>query len=320
MKKLILVAIIAFGASLASMAQDDAQVIIKQKSDSLSQLFGQGFGGSIAKLYDNDPKMSKDEFMKGFNSVMQVDTTNRSYIEGVQVAMDVMKTLSDMERKQGIKLSRDLFVAAFVSQLMSSTPLTDEQLMQLNQQLQDGIKTTSDLVQANDPVVKAGAAYAEQALAGDTAFHRSASGLVYKVINAGSGNTFTASDRVRLNYKGTHVDGTVFDQSNDTTVLGVSQVVPGFSEALKMMRPGSKLIAIIPGDLAYGKRGAGGGLIKPNETLVFEIETYGVEAPVVKAAPANQQNQGANGQASSDRRLNPSVKTTVPPHGKKVGK
>lgn len=98
-----------------------------------------------------------------------------------------------------------------------------------------------------------------------------------KSFKKGSGVLFKSGDVVRMKYKGSHLDGKVFDESKDTTDMEIDRVVPGFSEALKLMSPGSKLIAVIPPTLGYGVEGAGKGVIAPNETLVFELEAYGVK-------------------------------------------
>ena len=100
------------------------------------------------------------------------------------------------------------------------------------------------------------------------------SGVQYEVLKAGNGKTATAEDKVTLHYEGTLLDGTVFDSSyaRDTpATFGVSQVVPGFSEALQNMKEGDTWRVVIPAHLAYGQQGAG-GRIGPNETLVFKIE------------------------------------------------
>jgi FKBP-type peptidyl-prolyl cis-trans isomerase len=100
------------------------------------------------------------------------------------------------------------------------------------------------------------------------------SGLQYEVLQEGDGPTPEESDRVRVHYHGTLIDGTVFDSSVDRgepAVFGVTQVIPGWTEALKMMSVGSKWKIYLPSNLAYGERGAGGD-IGPNETLIFEVE------------------------------------------------
>lgn len=100
------------------------------------------------------------------------------------------------------------------------------------------------------------------------------SGLQYEVLVEGDGPKPSATDRVRVHYHGTLIDGTVFDSSVDRgepAVFNVNRVIPGWTEALQLMPVGSKWKIYIPADLAYGERGAGGD-IGPNSTLIFEVE------------------------------------------------
>lgn len=100
------------------------------------------------------------------------------------------------------------------------------------------------------------------------------SGLMYEVITEGSGDKPTAEDTVVTHYHGTLINGDVFDSSVDRgepATFPVSGVIRGWTEALQLMNVGSKWKLVIPSDLAYGERGAGGA-IGPNETLVFEVE------------------------------------------------
>lgn len=100
------------------------------------------------------------------------------------------------------------------------------------------------------------------------------SGLQYEVLEEGTGATPTANDQVKVHYTGKLIDGTVFDSSverGEPATFGVTQVIPGWVEALQLMKAGSKWRLFIPSDLAYGPRGAG-GLIGPNQTLIFDVE------------------------------------------------
>jgi FKBP-type peptidyl-prolyl cis-trans isomerase FklB len=100
------------------------------------------------------------------------------------------------------------------------------------------------------------------------------SGLQYEVMTEGSGAKPTADDQVTVHYHGMLTDGTVFDSSVDRgepAQFGVTQVIPGWVEALQLMSVGDKWKLTIPSALAYGDKGAG-GLIGPGETLVFEVE------------------------------------------------
>lgn len=100
------------------------------------------------------------------------------------------------------------------------------------------------------------------------------SGLQYEVMKAGTGVKPAKTDRVSVHYHGTLLDGTVFDSSverGEPATFGVTQVIPGWVEALQLMPAGSKWKLYIPYNLAYGERGAG-GKIGPYSTLVFEVE------------------------------------------------
>ncbi len=100
------------------------------------------------------------------------------------------------------------------------------------------------------------------------------SGLQYEVVKAGNGKSPGPNDQVTVHYTGKLLDGTVFDssvQSGKPATFGVSQVIPGWTEALQLMKEGDKFILYIPDNLAYGERGAG-GRIPPYSPLIFEVE------------------------------------------------
>ena len=100
------------------------------------------------------------------------------------------------------------------------------------------------------------------------------SGLQYEVITEGNGKKPKATDRVRCHYEGTLIDGTLFDSSikrGQPATFGVSQVIPGWVEALQLMPEGAKWKLYIPSELAYGAQGAG-EMIPPHSTLIFEVE------------------------------------------------
>jgi len=99
------------------------------------------------------------------------------------------------------------------------------------------------------------------------------SGLQYRVVESGSGDSPTETDTVLVHYRGRLLDGTEFDSSygrGQPTELGVGQVIPGWQQALQLMHVGSVWEVWIPSSLAYGEQGAGS--IGPNETLHFQIE------------------------------------------------
>ena len=104
------------------------------------------------------------------------------------------------------------------------------------------------------------------------------SGLQYKVIKEGTGQTPKSTDAVTTNYRGTLIDGTEFDSSyrrGQPAKFPVSGVIPGWTEALQLMKVGSTWQLFIPSNLAYGERGAG-NIIGPNATLIFDIELISI--------------------------------------------
>jgi FKBP-type peptidyl-prolyl cis-trans isomerase FklB len=152
-----------------------------------------------------------------------------------------------------------------------------------------------------------------------------ASGLQYKVLKEGSGDSPKETDTVVTNYRGTLLDGTEFDSSykrNKPETFPVNRVIKGWTEALQLMKPGSKFQLYIPSALAYGERGAGRD-IGPNATLVFEVELLSVKPPeppvtVAPGAAAPSPATTPAGKTSATAATSPAVKpsasvATTPP-------
>lgn len=107
-----------------------------------------------------------------------------------------------------------------------------------------------------------------------------ASGLQYQVIKSGTGESPKLTGTVKVHYHGTLIDGTVFDSSvqrGQPVTFPVGCVIPGWVEALQLMKVGDKWQLFIPAKLAYGE-GSPGPKIGPNSTLIFEVELLGIEA------------------------------------------
>jgi FKBP-type peptidyl-prolyl cis-trans isomerase FklB len=105
------------------------------------------------------------------------------------------------------------------------------------------------------------------------------SGMQYKVLKEGTGASPTKNSIVTTHYRGTLINGTEFDSSyarNEPASFGVTQVIGGWTEALQLMKVGSKWELYLPPNLAYGARGAGAD-IGPNETLIFEVELLAIK-------------------------------------------
>ena len=153
--------------------------------------------------------------------------------------------------------------------------LTDEEINAEMMAFQEKVEAEREAAQAQ---VSEGNAEAGAAFLAENAQREgiivTESGLQYEVVTAGEGASPGRDDEVEVHYRGTLIDGTVFDSSYDrgqTVTFGVSQVIPGWTEALQLMKEGAKYNLYIPSDLAYGPGGAG-QVIGPNSTLIFEVE------------------------------------------------
>lgn len=189
-----------------------------------------------------------------------------------------------------------------VAQSLGVFALTPGEIELVSAGLRDGLANTPkvDVGQYN-PLVKQlaqarGAAAAEIEKKESVAFlekivkekgaEKSASGLIYVPVKAGSGAAPKATDTVKVHYKGTLRDGSVFDSSierGQPATFPLNRVVPCWTEGLQKMQVGGKARLACPSNLAYGDRGAP-PKIKPGAALLFEVELLGIEAPA--GAPA----------------------------------
>lgn len=226
--------------------------------------------------------VNMEDFLAGFKQAMLESSTSPAFNSGIAIASQVgsmTKNFSAEVLGQEDAINRDAFVYAFISGLKNETPLFDVS------NPQDIIQQKAQQVQQRKEAEAADALkaqYAEQVTAGENflAENKAKAGVVtlpnglqYKVITEGTGAKPSATDIVKVHYKGTLIDGTQFDSSydrNEPTTFAVGHVIKGWTEALKLMPVGSKWMLYIPYDLAYGTRDQ--GTIKPFSTLIFEVE------------------------------------------------
>ena len=269
------------GNSNNATAADPA---FQAKVDSFSIEFGQMVGSQFlmqSKQGPDSAKFNKDEFIKGVMTSLKVDTANVSYMRGMQLGMQLQGTFVGMG-KEGVNLNQAKFLEAFKAALNAAELPNQEQLMQQGMMFQQKAQTLVQEAKANTPEAQKnkadGEAFIKDQMAKDPAYKQTESGLVYKVIAEGAGETFKMEDRINVNYKGTLIDGTQFDAG--TTQFSPRQLTKGFQEALLMMKPGAHYQIIVPADLAYGVQGAG-DMIGPNATLVFDIDSVSIVVPEV---------------------------------------
>jgi FKBP-type peptidyl-prolyl cis-trans isomerase FklB len=122
------------------------------------------------------------------------------------------------------------------------------------------------------------------------------SGLQYRILQNGYGKRPSARDSVTVYYKGTLINGTVFDSTEAglPATFQTNHLIPGWTEALQLMREGDHWQLVIPAELAYGSRGAG-NVIPPNQTLVFDLQLVTVTPAKADDDRNGPGDQGSNG-------------------------
>ena len=204
---------------------------------------------------------------KSGKSTLETSLDSVSYALGMQVGSDLAKNLESIP---GGPLQMDLFIEAMTKELKSDSANL----------LLDGSKVM-EIIQTY--MMKAEEERAKKAETENNLFLESnkknknvittASGLQYEVLRQGEGAKPKATDKVKVHYHGTLVDGTVFDSSveRDAPIeFDLDKVIPGWTEGVQLMPVGSKFRFFIPPALGYGPRST--GKIKPNSILIFEVE------------------------------------------------
>jgi len=200
-------------------------------------------------------------------------TQRLSYIVGENMAHQL--------KNDGLALDADV-VALAVKDVMEDIPsrLTDAEKRSTVEQVQKESQEKQMAAQAEESAKNQaeGAAYLADNAKKEGVITTD-SGLQYKAVVTGAGAKPSKSDRVKVHYRGTLIDGTVFDSSYDRgepIVFPVTGVIAGWIEGLQLMNVGSKFELTIPSNLAYGANGSGPA-IGPDATLVFEVELLGIE-------------------------------------------
>lgn len=247
--------------------------------DTLSVMLGEMYGyGVSSNASQMDSNMNRESFLRGMEFIMNVDTSDVAYMQGVGYAMNLQRMFTALSEQNMIDIDKAKFMLefkkAFLSDSLMDATLLQGEVMNLMQRITKEAKEKDPKAIANR---QAGEAFIAEAMKNDSTLKRTESGLVYKVVKEGNGKLFKTTDRIMAKYKGTHIDGKVFDETKDNArEMNPMGVIQGMKEAFLMMSPGAKYILYIPGDLAYGVEGRG-ATIGPNETLVFELETIEVK-------------------------------------------
>ena len=201
--------------------------------------------------------------------------------ESDKVSYSVGYRLGGDFKRQQVDINSDMLVQGIEDAASGGDALmTEEQMRTVMMNLANRVKAEQMEKQKQEGAenIKAGEAFLAEN-AGKEGVKTTDSGLQYKVITAGEGKTPQKSDKVTVHYRGTLIDGSEFDSSysrNKPATFGVGQVIPGWTEALQLMKEGDKWEIYLPSKLGYGERGAG-AKIPPNSTLIFEVELISVD-------------------------------------------
>ena len=243
--------------------------------DSLSMAFGDLYGAGMGQqLRSMDSTVNIEEALKGMEFITKADTS-KNFMQGLQMGMQIMQLYQGIEQQCGTPINKSLFMKHLRDALMKTTPAGQEEMMALQSKIEPLINKAMDQSPKGVANRKAGEEYMAK-LKNNKDYTFTKSGIAYKVLAVGEGKNFSDSDVVKVNYVGRHLNDSVFDKSGEQPVpFNLQQVIPGFSEMIQLMKPGSKVTVVIPGDLAYGPQGNRG--IDPNETLIFDMETLGLD-------------------------------------------
>jgi FKBP-type peptidyl-prolyl cis-trans isomerase FkpA len=211
-----------------------------------------------------------------------------AYALGASLGRYMDNSLKEQE-KLGIKLDKDQLITGVQDAFANKSKLTDDEIEATLQSFEAKIKQAAAVKLEQDAKDNAdkGDKY-RTTFAKQKGVKKTTGGVLYKVEKAGTGKAPTNTDTVVVNYKGTLVDGTEFDNSykrGEPLSFRLDGVIPGWTEGLKEVRKGGKIELVIPPDQAYGKTGVPG--IPANSTLIFEVELLDIK-PAAKADAGKQ--------------------------------
>ena len=258
----------AFASCNKTAQKSDTNDELSSMTDSVAMIqgymTGQQLGQQFMMMAMQGMPVDTVEFLKGFKKGI-ADTTKFSYyagqIQGVQTAMGLAKEGIDTKifaeyleyalKGDTTKMTMDQEAAYNYIQNYYSKKQEIENKEKYGKNIDEGKKAIEDFAKQNDVIT-------------------TESGIAYRYATKGTGKSPVDGDKVKVTYRGTLVNGTEFDKSEEPVEFGVNQVIPGWTELLKLMKEGDQVIAYIPYDLAYGANGSGSS-IEPFSTLIFDV-------------------------------------------------
>lgn len=282
MKKLSIIVVMAITALMSSCTAQGQSGNFKSDIDTLSYTIGYSRVDGLTDylLTQGVDSTMMVDFLKGFDEGIG-KTNDKKFLArriGQQVAYMVNGWIPGLNEAifgtdSTMTINRDLMVRGFLDAVAKKTELMD--LVKAQAYSNEKMKELKERVTEQK--------YGENRIAGEQFLAENKtkegvitteSGLQYKVITMGKGEKPTENSEIKVNYRGTTIDGTEFDSSysrNEPTTFRVGQVIDGWKEGLQLMPVGSKFMFYIPQELAYGSREVSDE-IKPYSALIFEVE------------------------------------------------
>ena len=249
------------------------RVTLATQNDSVNYAFGYLNGNEVSMYVfalDSTGEM-KQEFIANINKGLKSNVKNPQL---VNMGEQIGKSIKEQEPhgligESSLTTDFELIKQGFINGLLGDTVMTGDVAGEY-------IQNTMNTIKYGDTKTQGEQFLAENGL--KEGVITTASGLQYEVIKMGKGQKPVATDKVKVHYHGTLIDGTVFDSSVDRgepIVFGLNQVIKGWTEGVQLMPVGSKFRFYIPQELGYGAQQAGS--IPPYSTLIFEVELLGIE-------------------------------------------
>lgn len=248
-------------------------VKLQTLSDSLNYAFGL-INGSELKAYvlaEDSTGGDAKALVKAINDALKMKVNNPQLVNmGENVGKTIRKQEPTLLEEPALTADFAMIKQGFVNGMAGYDALLTRE------QASEYVQNTMNTLRFGNTKAEGEQFLAENALKEGVTVTES--GLQYEVLKAGKGKCPQATDRVKVHYHGTLIDGTVFDSSverGEPATFGLNQVIKGWTEGLQLMPVGSKYRFYIPQELGYGARAT--GQIPPYSTLIFEVELLGIE-------------------------------------------
>lgn len=286
MKKIISSIAVISALVFATSCTNSANVKVETSADSLAYAAGivnsDGLVDHITTRLMIDPEYIPqvlDGIKESFKSSSPADDAkNLGRQLGSQLKNQILPYINETIYPAGNdSLDADIFLSAFLAAVNEEETLMDATVANAYFRTESEKVRSANMEAAYADNKEAGLAFLE-ANKSVEGVQVTESGLQYKVVKMGKGKKPSATDRVKVHYHGTLIDGKVFDSSverGEPALFALNQVIPGWTEGLQLMPVGSKFTFYIPSELAYGDRET--GEIKPFSALIFEVELLGIE-------------------------------------------